>query len=81
MVAPGVIPSGQTAREGLSSAARVETHPETWRSDGFGGGTMTVTVTEPARPSVTYLVVLVHQEDGWKIAATYPVDTTSTPRP
>lgn len=45
-----------------------------WAPDGLGGGLVTATITPPGVGPVTYLVVMVLEEDGWKILSTVSAD-------
>jgi hypothetical protein len=58
----------------LPAGSAVSARPETWRHTGqVGSLEVTVhrpTVTQPA----SFVVVLMLEPDGWKVAATYPVD-------
>jgi hypothetical protein len=57
----------------------VTPHPESWQPDGVGGGIMTVRVTQPGAAPRTFAVIVVHESDGWKVAATMAV--TDSPAP
>ncbi len=66
------------ARAAISANAIVVAHPETWQPDGVGGGVMAATIKEPGRPDANYLVVMVREPDGWKVAATVRVAASPT---
>lgn len=64
---------GARARDGVPAGSRVSPNAASWQPDGLGGGTMTVTVTSPGQPAVTYSAVMVKEGDGWKVLGTVPM--------
>ncbi|GAA0610646.1 hypothetical protein GCM10009547_10860 [Sporichthya brevicatena] len=65
---------GGRAREAVPAGSTVSANPATWQPDGLGGGTMTVTVTSPGQPAVTYTAVMVKEQSGWKVVGTVPMN-------
>jgi hypothetical protein len=68
---------GAEARRGVPVGSTVTPDPESWRPDHQGGGVMTVTVTPPGQPSTSYVVIMVHEPDGWKVLETIPLLTVT----
>lgn len=68
---------GDRARQALPAGSTVSANPASWQPDGLGGGTMTVTVTSPGQPAVTYTAVMVKEPTGWKVLGTVPLTPTN----
>ncbi len=68
---------GSRAREAVPGGSTVSAIPASWQPDGLGGGTMTVTVTSPGQPAVTYTAVMVKEESGWKVVGTVPLNPSN----
>jgi hypothetical protein len=68
---------GDRARQALPAGSTVSANPASWQPDGLGGGTMTVTVTSPGQPAVTYTAVMVKEPTGWKVLGTVPLAPTN----
>lgn len=68
---------GSRAREAVPAGSTVSANPASWQPDGLGGGTMTVTVTSPGKPAVTYSAVMVKERTGWKVVGTVPMAPTN----
>lgn len=68
---------GGRAREAVPAGSTVSANPASWQPDGLGGGTMTVTVTSPGQPAVTYTAVMVKEESGWKVVGTVPLNPSN----
>ena len=66
---------GRHAREAVPRGSKVDPIQRTWNPDGTGGGTMTVKITPPGKPTVTYATLMVREPDGWKILATIPASS------
>lgn len=66
---------GNRAREAVPRGSKVDPVRRTWNPDGTGGGTMTVKITPPGKPTVTYTAVMVREPDGWKVLATIPASS------
>ncbi|HUR75088.1 MAG TPA: hypothetical protein VMZ00_12495 [Sporichthya sp.] len=64
---------GNRARSAVPAGSTVSANPASWQPDGLGGGTMTVTVTSPGQPAVTYTAVMVKEPSGWKVVGTVPL--------
>ena len=68
---------GAKARSAVPTGSTVSANPASWEPDGLGGGTMTVTVTSPGQPAVTYTAVMVKEQSGWKVLGTVPLTPTN----
>ncbi|MFW0775265.1 hypothetical protein ACLRGI_19110 [Paenarthrobacter nitroguajacolicus] len=49
-----------------------------WASDGFGGGTMNVVMSEPGRADTRYVAVMVKEDGQWKLLGT--LEQTESPQ-
>ena len=73
LVAPGAQEDvAGRAAQAVPEGTRVEPRPETWQSDGYGGGVLQVTLTPPGQPATSYLAVMVQEDGQWKVLATVP---------
>ena len=64
---------GQRASDGVPPGSTFEVDEASWAPDGVGGGTISATLRTPGQPPVTYAVVMVSEDGGWKVAATVPL--------
>lgn len=64
---------GNRARQAVPDGSTVSANEASWAPDGLGGGTMTVTVTSPGQPAVTYSAIMVKEPSGWKVVGTMPM--------
>jgi len=65
----------RNVRAALPAGSTVTVASQTWRRTGQIGS-LEVTVHRPrAQAPATFLVVLVHEPGGWKVASTYPVSS------
>lgn len=65
------------ARQAVPAGSKVEVDEASWAPDGVGGGTIKVTVVAPGKPAVSYATVVVPEDGGWKVLATFPLRTTA----
>lgn len=64
---------GPDVRRAIPADATVRAFPDSWQPDGFGGGVITAKMTVPGSKPTVYAVIVLHERDGWKVAATLPV--------
>ena len=69
------------ARTAVPEGTEVTPDPTTWQPDGAGGGLMEVRLDPPDGDAVTYLAVVVEEDDGWKVLATMPVEEPPAAEP
>lgn len=63
-----------TADQAIPVGATVEVDETSWLPDGLDGGTIVTTITGSDGAEHSYLVVMVEEEDGWKVLATFPIE-------
>lgn len=72
---------GMQARTAVPAGTKVAPDATSWAPDGVGGGTMSVTLRPPGRPSTSYAAVMVKEGGAWKVLATLPLPDAAGPGP
>lgn len=74
---------GANADSAVPKGSTIAPIEKSWRSDGVGGGVMTVVITSPGGATTTYLAIMVKESSGWKVeqTLTVPAISGSTPIP
>jgi hypothetical protein len=73
-------PARGHADQGVPAGSTIDVNEASWAPDGYGGGTILVTLTSPGLPPATYAVIMVRETNAWKVLETVPI-TASTPSP
>jgi hypothetical protein len=59
-------------RAALPADSTVTVLPQTWRRTGRIGSLEVTVRRRPGQATTTFMVVLVHEPNGWKVSSTYP---------
>jgi hypothetical protein len=75
--------SAAEARKAFPTGTSVNVDESSWAPDGTGtGGTMLITLAAPGRQPVSYVAIMVKEQQGWKVLATVPLkETTAAGKP
>jgi hypothetical protein len=61
------------AQQGAPAGSTIAVDEASWAPDGHGGGTILATLTSPGLPPVSYAVVMVRENNAWKVLETVPI--------
>src|SRR5665647_2474947 len=74
--------AGVDADAAFPPGTRVDADPDTWHSDGYGGGTLLATIERPNSASEQYVVLISPEDDRLVVSGTLPLtDEASTTTP